>query len=161
MRLAKNCERKKFQKIWSREILSIMKWIGLLLLDPSTILIDCTISFWAIYLPWCLFMFTIFLIYFFHIVKSRGIRSVRLCLHSGFLQGKNTFLSKEMMLYRIRNNQFIRGTCPPLILYTKKNLLYIKSRDICYYWSMTFFSHVQIHPTSDGGSLFFKKIAEL
>ena len=71
--------------------------------------------------------------------------------------GMKVFLSKETMLYRIRNNQFIRGTCPPLILYTKKNLLYIKSRDICYYWSMTFFSHVQIHPNSGGGSLFFKK----
>ena len=33
----------------------------------------------------------------FYIVKSRGIRSVRLCLHSGFLQGKNTFLSKDML----------------------------------------------------------------
>ena len=71
--------------------------------------------------------------------------------------GMKVFLSKEMMLYRIRNNQFISGA--PLIL-TKKILLCIKSRDICY-WSMTFFSHVQIHPTSDGGTLFLKKIAEL
>ena len=40
-------------------------------------------------------MFILFHIYFFHIFKSRGIRSVRLCLYSGLLQGKNLSLSKD------------------------------------------------------------------
>ena len=42
-------------------------------------------------------MYTIFDIDFFHIFKSRGIWSVRLCLYSGLLQGKNLYLSKERM----------------------------------------------------------------